>query len=587
MNLLGINMKYLTYIFIAGLMLLVLACGVSTEDNYATAKAIQKTWAPTATSVPPTATPEPKPQKPAVKFVTFGFDVFYPGKTRFYAFKVEKYSGCGGLTRLIPKLDMPGKGAYYLVAQLGSEDACNDLIKDLNKPKNLKDAEGSCEYEACYRYEVPLGSDSQLGGNQVDPDINYNGSTLVFASDHENTRGNYDIYISSFQELNPRRNRLIRLTTGASQDIHPVWSPDGSRIAFSSNRDNGNYDIYVMDSNGSNVTRLTSGPNQDIFPAWGFAGRTILYASDTNDNLTELHVIDVHSDDITLIREADSKKLYPSFSPDYEYIVYVNQIQDYTGLETSSEANVVYFIRSDGTDIRQPYLTEPVRNQSDVISYTYDLASFYEGDKPEFPYDRDFFIDSAIPHPVWGPNNEFLIYYSINNADPVHLNWRDRAYVEFFPDGINIGSELITEMFDGGGDVINGQGGMKLGHGDSIDSLKWSLYNYSDETIKILRVYVSFPNGDPVPYFFVENNKPVSFTESTEPLINQNGSQYVSPGESASLDYFFRKGNVGGSRQFDDVYDYHWVWVFETETQGTIKCTFKWDTSKECTITRH
>ena len=51
--------RNIVILFSAGLMLLVLACGVSTEDNYATAKAIQKTWAPTATSVPPTDTPLP------------------------------------------------------------------------------------------------------------------------------------------------------------------------------------------------------------------------------------------------------------------------------------------------------------------------------------------------------------------------------------------------------------------------------------------------------------------------------------------------------------------------------------------------
>ena len=38
----------------------------------------------------------------------------------------------------------------------------------------------------------------------------------------------------------------------------PVWSPDGKRIAFTSERD-GNAEIYVMGSDGSQQTRLTGG----------------------------------------------------------------------------------------------------------------------------------------------------------------------------------------------------------------------------------------------------------------------------------------------------------------------------------------
>ena len=42
-------------------------------------------------------------------------------------------------------------------------------------------------------------------------------------------------------------------------DFYPSFSPDGSKIAFSSDRD-GNYEIYVMNADGSNQTRLTNNP---------------------------------------------------------------------------------------------------------------------------------------------------------------------------------------------------------------------------------------------------------------------------------------------------------------------------------------
>ncbi len=48
-----------------------------------------------------------------------------------------------------------------------------------------------------------------------------------------------------------------RLTSNAVSDLEPNWSPDGSRIAFVSNRD-GNYEIYVMNADGTGQARVTN-----------------------------------------------------------------------------------------------------------------------------------------------------------------------------------------------------------------------------------------------------------------------------------------------------------------------------------------
>ena len=46
-----------------------------------------------------------------------------------------------------------------------------------------------------------------------------------------------------------------------------VWSPDSSKITFTSDRD-GNWEIYVVDADGSNLTNLTNNPAGDGFPVW-------------------------------------------------------------------------------------------------------------------------------------------------------------------------------------------------------------------------------------------------------------------------------------------------------------------------------
>ena len=59
------------------------------------------------------------------------------------------------------------------------------------------------------------------------------------------------------------------LTNHPDNDWHPVWSPDGKRIAFVSNRTRDlNRDIYVMDADGGNPRNLTNHPNDDEDPAW-------------------------------------------------------------------------------------------------------------------------------------------------------------------------------------------------------------------------------------------------------------------------------------------------------------------------------
>jgi TolB protein len=70
----------------------------------------------------------------------------------------------------------------------------------------------------------------------------------------------------------------VQMTDDPGSDIMSAWSPDGTQIAFSSDR-SGSYDIWVMSSNGENQRQLTSDPGIEADASWSPDARAISYSS--------------------------------------------------------------------------------------------------------------------------------------------------------------------------------------------------------------------------------------------------------------------------------------------------------------------
>jgi uncharacterized repeat protein (TIGR01451 family) len=102
-----------------------------------------------------------------------------------------------------------------------------------------------------------------VGTLNTQPDWSPDGTRIVFTSNR--TGGNVDIWVMDASGVNP-----IRLTSEAAIDDQPVWSPDGTQITFTSNRDGGDFDIFTMSANGAAPTNVTNGvPGvQDAAPSW-------------------------------------------------------------------------------------------------------------------------------------------------------------------------------------------------------------------------------------------------------------------------------------------------------------------------------
>jgi len=103
-----------------------------------------------------------------------------------------------------------------------------------------------------------------LAGDDRYPTFAPDGAQIAFrhGDDLIEPSGDEEVYVMDADGTNVRR-----LTDSPGLDEGPVWSPDGTKIAFSSDRD-GQQEIYVMNADGSDPRRLTDNPARDESPDW-------------------------------------------------------------------------------------------------------------------------------------------------------------------------------------------------------------------------------------------------------------------------------------------------------------------------------
>lgn len=136
---------------------------------------------------------------------------------------------------------------------------------------------------------------------------------LMFTSDENQDR---DIYL-----VNPDGSS-VNLTASSGDDIHPAWSTDGRRIAFSSAR-TGNFEIYTADADGSNLTQLTNSRGFEEWPVWSPDGRQIAFVSDRNGNI-DLFVMEADGSNQRQLTEHPGDDWPASWSPDGRQLVFAS-----------------------------------------------------------------------------------------------------------------------------------------------------------------------------------------------------------------------------------------------------------------------
>lgn len=198
----------------------------------------------------------------------------------------------------------------------------------------------------------------------------------------------------------------------AAVDSRPAWSPDGSRIAFRSNRD-GNWEVYIMDIDGSNQQNLTRDPETNGSPVWSPDGSKIAYTGVTNDT-SRLYLMNADgTNQVMLNGNSFHAHSSPAWSADGLRLAFVSGTIDVTTWE-------IFTIDVDGGNLLQ-WTNNNAIDGEPVWSPDGAKIAFSSGqDKFDAIYVVDVVrktqekltSDTDAWQPLWSPDGKSILYLS-------------------------------------------------------------------------------------------------------------------------------------------------------------------------------
>ena len=210
---------------------------------------------------------------------------------------------------------------------------------------------------------VPSGTSSAPPGSVTTSPPSVRIGPLTFM--REDADGNWQTWVACGDLA-----EATQVTDVSARDsAYPVWSPDGSRIAFDSNRDDPNpdddtaiNDVFTMEPDGSGVIRLTDGVGTSTDPDYSPDGSLIAFASDRGRYPEKQGIYVMNAADgghvrrVTSLPPAVSVDYAPRFSPDGTHLVFTREVD-----EASGDA-ALYVVNLDGSGLlgSHPATSTPV-----------------------------------------------------------------------------------------------------------------------------------------------------------------------------------------------------------------------------------
>lgn len=237
-----------------------------------------------------------------------------------------------------------------------------------------------------------------------------NQGKIVFTSDRD---GNFEIYL-----MNADGSNVQRLTDQAGFDAMPDFSPDGSQIVFISSRA-GNQEIFLMNADGSDLRQLSDTPAREYHPTFSPDGAQIAFMSERDGNV-EIYRMNPDGSNVHRLTNHPDFDGQPSYSPDGSQIAFVS------GRDGPWQ---IYVMDADGSDVQRLTQSDTTdsypRFSPDSTQIAYESMSGEDIATTELyvmnsdgsntrRLTENEYLDSM---PVWSPDGTQFVFVSDRDGD--------------------------------------------------------------------------------------------------------------------------------------------------------------------------
>jgi len=285
---------------------------------------------------------------------------------------------------------------------------------------------------------------THTGALDAEPDWSPDGSKIVFTSNRSG-----DMHIWVMAPNGSGRTQLSQNHNNGGQvwNSSPKWSPDGKEIIYRSDLGENN-EILIMNSDGSGQRNLTQHPASDVDPAWSPDGSRIAFISDRDGN-EEIYMMNADGSSLQRLTDHKDKDTYPTWSPDGAWIAF------YSMRNGNYE---IFSMRTDGSDLSQ--LTDhynfdgfpawqPVYSGSTPVSISFEPEEQGFSPPPD-PEITSWLEENLIPMDLRNPdgNKEILTRLGarIGAAQAVDLGNPYLGVHESYQIQADLIQYLVTEM---------------------------------------------------------------------------------------------------------------------------------------------
>jgi len=226
---------------------------------------------------------------------------------------------------------------------------------------------------------------------------------------------------SEIYKIKTDKSDLENLTNLPGFDEYPAWSPDGTQIAFVSNRA-GKSHLYLMDEYGKNPTRISEMTPIYNKVSWSPDGQKLVFASKGVADSSDIYIIDLRNNEVENITNSPYMETSPDWSPDGQGILFVACNDEDLSDEFAEECFLHVM------DFETKHIV-PVSNTSDFVGGRWspdskkilsacnlNLCIIDSDGSKRIEFDKSLYKIN-FHEPTWSPNGQSVAFVSLGNYD--------------------------------------------------------------------------------------------------------------------------------------------------------------------------